>query len=65
MDLGLQDFQFKVVTATGGGFEWFVTFFLSETGRYYMNTGTAPSIEQCYRAAMAFLSEAVREAVKV
>lgn len=61
-DLGLHDFQLKIVDALGGGFEWYITFFLAETGRYYMSTGIADSIEQGYAAGMSFLAERIREA---
>lgn len=62
-NLDLQDYRFTIDSTGAGDFQWCIAFFFAATGMYYSASAKAASPTQCFDAAMAFMSEKVREAI--
>jgi hypothetical protein len=59
-DMGLSDFDLDIRSHIYG-FIFVINFRLLATRRMYTASGTAPSVEQCFDIAMAYLAQTIRE----
>lgn len=60
-DLELSDFELDIRSYVNG-FRYHIMFRFAKTRKVFSGEGTAPSPEQCFDMAMAYLSDCVREA---
>ena len=63
MNLGLYGFEL-VIRSDVKGFKFVMSFRLDAVGKDCTTAGTAPSIDQCFEAAMSMLANKIRDAVE-
>lgn len=61
-NLGLSEFDLDIRSYMDG-FRFDLSFRLAHTRQMYHHEGTAPSPTQCFDAAMAYMTQIIREAV--
>jgi hypothetical protein len=59
-DMGLSDFDLDIRSHIYG-FIFVINFRLLATRRMYTASGTAPSVNECFDIAMAYLAQTIRE----